>query len=1049
MPVRFVVTWALVVGALLVGCQAGDGSGGVVPGVGSVAVLEIVPRDDVQFSDVGQRRWLGVIALDEHGRPFDGRVSWRTSDASVASVSTVGEVTAAGAGSAHVSVSAGGREASIEIAVSVPVAVPVRVSESGLEGERLVVGSAFGSSELVAGTIGSVLVSDVEDTLVVATTPDGRVFVSRVRPAMVEGAMRTAGGSTYVGIEVDSVRTAQALLWDHPLLSLNLEDANTATRDARSVLECLLDRVAFDACTRVFVRSETYLAFDALLSALLWSGHDLSSPPVQEALLDAALLVSEDFDAELGVDVSSAVWSELTEVARASGLTVRPVNRSPLGFELSIEGGTRVKPTIRDGAWQRGVDTTFRFLQVDARRYRDLDQVVNAVLSGSSVFIDGWAEQRLVPLNSITKRASILTWLANTWSWLTSWWPSERDDPAAIALPSDGVYVVIGVTPGHGLLVRDEVARDRAIMPHLPGVSEAWFANVVHNWISLGLDVYSLHSSFVNKASASAREQVIEAAVTCTVGKATPYYAEGRLWSLDGLESLADDVVVCMAQAFATERVKEWADDVGSETIEGWKRYVSSLIEQAALMVRRGSGEVDVLTRVDGSVERHAIITASVVGALVKLALKWEKGVKAAGAAHRVWDMVFRLAPLEIAVVEVGAPAYASDPPVSYGITGTPGTILGSAPAGGTFSGSFELENTGEGPIVITGIEPSAAWVDVSPSTIPALAAGDAFDVDVTLRASGLATGSYDAEVLVSWEATDRSVAGTVTVLIAFEVVAPGVTRITDFALDLATPAAVDSGTIVHGTVTIEVDVPGGVEVWLQPTVVGRVPSHAAGFDATYAYQASAVEPGPVVRVERYFAVTVGASDLRVDGVRVLVVTAEDREVLLDELVPTSIDYRSVASMTVPALSPASGAVPQGSDVDVRFGFSLDRERSAWLAVNPWSSTYTGVDWYEHVVTTVNLFDSVASGTYEGAFTVSETVSGEPHVDHLFVAIWDPDVPTSVSWSVFTARWPVSFRFTAPPLSGAARPAASPSLPMVDDACAVGFEPAAPRRCVD
>ena len=1031
------------------GCQAGDGIGGVVPGVGSVAVLEIVPRDDVLFSDVGQRRWLDVIALDEHGRPFDGALSWRTTDASVASVSTDGEVTAAGAGSARVSVSGGGRQASIEVAVSVPVAVPVRVSESGLEGERLVVGSAFGSSEVVAGTIGSVRVSEVEDTLVVATTFDGRVFVSRVRPAMVAGAVRAAGGSTFVGIEVDSVRTAQALLWDHPLLSLNLEDANTATRDARSVLECLLDRVAFDACTSVFVRPETYLAFDALLSALLGSSHDFSSAPVQEALLDAALLVSEDFDAELGVDVSSAVWSDLTAVELSSGLTVRPVNRSPLGFALSIESGTRVKPTIRDGTWQRGVDTTFRFLQVDASRYRDRDQVVNAVLSGSSVFIDGWAEQRLVPLNSITKKASILTWLANTWSWLTSWWPSERDDPAAVALPRDGVFVVIGVTPGHGLLVRDEVARDRALMPHLPGVSEAWFANVVHNWISLGLDVYSLHSSFVNKASASAREKVIEAAVTCTLGKATPYYAEGRLWRLDGLESLSKDVVVCMAQAFATERVKEWADDVSSATIEGWKRYVSSLIEQAALMVRRGSGEVDVLARVDGSVERHAIITTGVVAALVKLAVKWEKGVKAAGAAHRVWDMVFRLAPLEIAVVEVGAPAYASDPPVSYGITVTPGAIVGSASAGRTFIGSFELENTGEGPIEITGIEPSADWVDVSPPSVPRLAAGGVLDVEVTLNASGLEVGSYGADVLISWGATDRSVAGSATVLIEFEVVASGDARVTEFALDLVTPAMVDSGRIVHGSVTVEVDAPGGALVWLQPTVGGRLPSHAAGFDATFVYQASGVESGPVVRVGRYFAVSVGANDLLVDGVRVLVVTAEGREVLLDEVLPTSIGYRSVASMGTPMLSPASGAVPQGSDVDVRFGFSLHRERSAWLAVNPWSSTYTAGDWYEHVVTTVNVFDPVSSGTYEGAFTVLETVDGEPDVDYLFVTIWDPDVPTSESWSVFSARWPVSFRFTSPSHSAAVRSAASPQFPVVDDACAVGFEPAAPQRCAD
>ena len=385
--------------------------------------------------------------------------------------------------------------------------------------------------------------------------------------------------------------------------------------------------------------------------------------------------------------------------------------------------------------------------------------------------------------------------------------------------------------------------------------------------------------------------------------------------------------------------------------------------------------------------------------------------------------------------------------PVRHELSATPAGVMGSARTGASYVGSFELANTGAGSIEITGIEPSADWVHVSPSSVPVLAAGGVLDVEVVLHASGLEAGSYDADVVVSWEATDWSVAGSATVQIEFEVVVAGDARITAFALDLATPARVDSGRIVYGSVTVQVDAPDGVLVWIQPAAAGRLPSHAAGFDATFAYQASDVESGPVVRVDRYFAVTVGAKDLLVDGVRVLVVTAEEREVLLDELLPTSIDYRSVASMAVPTLSPASGVVPQGSDVDVQFEFSLDRERSAWLAVNPWSSTYAAGDWYEHVMATANVFDPVSWGTYEGAFTVLDTVAGEPDVDFLFVAIWDPDVPTSESWSVFSARWPVSFRFVAPSPGAAVRSAASAQRRVVDDVCAIGFEPEASRRC--
>jgi hypothetical protein len=68
---------------------------------------------------------LTATAVDRHGVTLDGQaVSWRSSDERVAVVSSVGRVTAVGAGTAVISALVAGQVGSAEVSVAAPAAVP-------------------------------------------------------------------------------------------------------------------------------------------------------------------------------------------------------------------------------------------------------------------------------------------------------------------------------------------------------------------------------------------------------------------------------------------------------------------------------------------------------------------------------------------------------------------------------------------------------------------------------------------------------------------------------------------------------------------------------------------------------------------------------------------------------------------------------------------------------------------------------------------------------------------------------------------------------------
>ena len=293
------------------------------------------------------------------------------------------------------------------------------------------------------------------------------------------------------------------------------------------------------------------------------------------------------------------------------------------------------------------------------------------------------------------------------------------------------------------------------------------------------------------------------------------------------------------------------------------------------------------------------------------------------------------------------------------------------------------------------------------------------------------APASADTCTVTATSAADHTARDTATVTVRDGTVTA--TRIVDVELDTSTPTTLDSGRWVRAAFTVETDAPDGFRVWLRPLVDGVPPHHGWGIQGSYLYSASPVVDGPVARIERGFAQAIGEHDLHVDGLWFYVVSPDHSEVLLDEVIPTSITYRSAASISEPAFTPASGAVEQGSTVGVRFDFTLERQRSVLVDLFPIASRYGDpCGWCDHVASITQTFTSTTSGRYDGGFTVLDTVTGEPTVDNLYIDIFDANLGIGDSWAIYTARRPVSFQFTNPSRPSATAltsQADAPSLP--------------------
>jgi hypothetical protein len=145
----------------LVAC-GGNSTG---PDVGSVTVSP----SSLAFSSVGQTQQLNVAVTDASGQPIASpSVTWRSSDASVATVSSQGLVTSVGPGSAKITASSGSVSASASVTVS---QTPAAIAKVAGDGQTATPGQAVATPLTVqVNDAGGAPVAGVQVTFVVADT---------------------------------------------------------------------------------------------------------------------------------------------------------------------------------------------------------------------------------------------------------------------------------------------------------------------------------------------------------------------------------------------------------------------------------------------------------------------------------------------------------------------------------------------------------------------------------------------------------------------------------------------------------------------------------------------------------------------------------------------------------------------------------------------------------------------------------------------------------------------------------------------------------------
>ena len=104
----------------LAACSGGPTEPGTP--VGRVDIVSGVPAGDVLL--VGATAQLSAVARDAQGAPMSRRLTWRSTDAAIATVSSTGLVTAVSTGVVGITAEAGGQSGVVGIAVRVPVTVP-------------------------------------------------------------------------------------------------------------------------------------------------------------------------------------------------------------------------------------------------------------------------------------------------------------------------------------------------------------------------------------------------------------------------------------------------------------------------------------------------------------------------------------------------------------------------------------------------------------------------------------------------------------------------------------------------------------------------------------------------------------------------------------------------------------------------------------------------------------------------------------------------------------------------------------------------------------
>ncbi len=149
---------AVVTTSILTGCSSSGGGSTEV--VDPVATTIRISPDPVAFSFVGESRNLTAQVLDQDGANFNATVSWSSSDDAVVSVNGMGLARAEGNGSAMITASAAGLQASLTIQVQ--QIARVVVVEQGNDQEAIA-GNALSDTIVVRITdLGGAAVEGVE-----------------------------------------------------------------------------------------------------------------------------------------------------------------------------------------------------------------------------------------------------------------------------------------------------------------------------------------------------------------------------------------------------------------------------------------------------------------------------------------------------------------------------------------------------------------------------------------------------------------------------------------------------------------------------------------------------------------------------------------------------------------------------------------------------------------------------------------------------------------------------------------------------------------------
>lgn len=589
------------------------------PRAPGVAVLEIYPDiESIQLTDVAQTVGLAVVARNAVGEPVRGvHVLWESMDSDVAVVTQNGSIRAVAAGSTRVSVSAGDVRDEVDVIVTTPVSMTVRVNEPTILGSGVQVETPYGKSQLDGEGLGRVEVSLSSPTLVTARTGDGTVLLAAAPITGFDGVLSEQSEGE---IEISFRSTAEALLLDHPLLRTN---------DAR-VFQTLRAVIASDFATdnlANLLRSNGGVGNEALLSGAVQSGLLHAAFDVAErviATLERQTLVSASYPTPGSVDAES-----LTGVLKTT--TFYPELRGP-----------------RTGApIGKGVDFHVRLLEVDASAYSSRGNMYASASGRQTMQLvaNAYDQHGLVPSNSATRLLTADFALDQIGKAAARW---VNLDLGGLELTNNTAYLVVATSPGYGAgRDRQEIESDYEWIQRMPPqvAGDLRYVRWV-NIMGLVFDAFTLVTDW-NLKQGEIGDIVEETATGAVPTSLQKLFEETFACTRDVEQAL--DIIRSDLQAdleMATQRFFECLE------------LATASITVTAPLLRSyllpwSSDETRFRTLSDiKQLGASFLQNSSHLGKILDL-------ISAVGSAvHRVYDMN-SLTPLEVSVLNVGDPAFA------------------------------------------------------------------------------------------------------------------------------------------------------------------------------------------------------------------------------------------------------------------------------------------------------------------------------------------------------------------------------------------------------